>query len=238
MAYEERPIARQRVRRNSANADYPLTYQLVLPADGKVTPASATISTYGDHAADTVINDAVAMTVSGTLLTYAIDTTTVATWPNGQYRADLLITYSGTVYARHLRFDVVPYILDVNIGVDQLRALDDNVAGMRHGGDTDFKSLVAVCNQILQAKIETRVIEDERLLKDMLIDHTQLATAQLFFILSRIYLNRRDFDMHSQYLEDYESLLESAIGSARVDDTLSGTEPEDIGGVDDTRFEL
>lgn len=238
VAYEERNVARQKVRRGDTNDDNPLVYQLAPLDEGKVTPTSATITIYGDHASSTKIVDGASMTVDGTLLTYSVDTTTTSSWPVGQYRADIVVTYDSKTYPRHLRFDVVPYIFDMSITRDQLVALDDNVAGMLHDGDSDFKALIAACAAVMQARLETKAIQDKRLTQEMLIDHTQVAVAQRFYILSRIYLNRGKFDMHNQYRDEFDEIFASVVGGARYDTEQGGTEPEEIGGVDTVRFEL
>jgi len=67
MAFELRTLARPRVRRNDLNDDNPLVYQLVVPAEGKVTPTSATIAIYRDGSSTAVLA-ATAMTVVGTTL--------------------------------------------------------------------------------------------------------------------------------------------------------------------------
>jgi len=139
------------------------------------------------------------------------------------------VTYDSKTWPRHLRFDVVPYVLDINIGFDQLVAFDDGIRGMLHDGDSTFKALIAACNTVMQARIETKVVGDERILKDMLIDHHQLAAAQRFYILGRVWFNKKDYERYQDYKGDFEDMMEAALAGARYDTGLSGEEPAEIG---------
>lgn len=235
MAYEERNVARQKVRRDSENDDLPLQYQLLVNG-AKVTPTSATITVYRSGE-DTAVLDATAMTVSGTLLTYALDTTETEDFPNGAYRADIVVTYSSVEYAKHIIFDVVPYVFDVNIGLDQLVALDDSIRGMQHDFDTTFAPLINSCNDILQMRIEAKLVRDQRLKQDMIIDHSALAICQRFYILHRIFFNKDNFAKSEGYKEDFESSLDAVLSTIKYDTALEGEEPAEEGGVDETRFE-
>src|SRR3990167_3028058 len=163
MAFELRGMARQRVRYDSDNDDNPLFYQLVLDGQ-KVTPTSATISIYL-NGSTTALIDAAAMTLTGSILTYVLDATTEATWTKDTYRADIVITYSSKTYDRHILFDVVPYLFDANIGVDQLVSLDDTIRGMVHDNDASFKQLIVACQDVLKVKIEAKVAKDKKLVQ-------------------------------------------------------------------------
>ena len=117
MAYEHKPLRRQKVRYNNTNDDNPLLYQLVVDEE-KVTPTSATITIYAPGNSTALVTAAV-MTVTGTLLTYKPDTTTEASWPIATgYRADIVVTYATLTYDRHVVFDIVPYLLITGVARD------------------------------------------------------------------------------------------------------------------------
>jgi hypothetical protein len=234
MAFELRNMGRQRVRYDDANDDNPLVYQLVL--DGaKVTPSSGTIAIYknGESSASLA---ATAMTVSGTKLTYALDTTTETTWTKGAYRADVVVTYSAVTYPRHFLFDIVPYLFDQNIGIDQLIALDDGVRGMVHDGDPDFNVLIVACQDVLKAKLEAKVAKDKKLVQDMVIDHSALSIAYRFYILGRIWKNKGNDEKAADYFTEFSEIFDAVLSTLKYDTGLTGTEPTEPGGLEETRF--
>lgn len=237
MAYEERAIARQKIRYNNANTDRPLEYQLVVDGE-KVTTApdsAPTISIYR-NGSDTALVSGASMTVSGSKYTYAVDTTTTANFPTGSYRAEITILFSPTTYKRHLFFDVVPYVFEVNIGFDQLVALDDGIRGMQHDFDSQMGSLIEACNAILQVRLEAKVVKDKKLMTDMIIDSSSIATVQRFYILYRLWKNKGNEEKAEGYKEEYEALLDAVLSSIRYDTGLEGDEPVEEGGLDETRF--
>jgi len=235
MAYEQRNLRRQKVRYNDDNDDNKLEYQLVL--DGaKVTPTSATITIYKPGSTTAVVS-AASMTLSGSVLQYAPDTTTVANYPVDEgYRADLAITYSGVVYKRQLVFDVAKYLLDLNIGYDQLVAFDDSIRGMTHDGDEDFSELIESCRDVLQTRIESKVLEDGRLLENMILDNTRVATCARFYILSRIYMNKGDLERHDLYRNDFDQLFDAVLNSIQYDKAQGGEERAEMGGIQEVRL--
>ena len=57
---------------------------------GKTTPDTATISIYAPGGTTNLLTIAQSMTITGSILSYLVDTTTVASWPIGtSYRADI-----------------------------------------------------------------------------------------------------------------------------------------------------
>lgn len=230
MAYEQRYTGRQKIKYNNANDDRPLSYQLVLNG-AKVTPASAAITIYSP-VSSTAIVSAQAMTVTGTLLTYVVSTTTTASWPvESGYRAEVIVTYSTKTYERQFLFDVCKYILDLGVGFDQLVALDDSIRGMQHDGDADFSALIEACRAIIDNKIESRVLKDDKLRSQMILDPTRLIPAFEYFCHAQIARNNRDWEAHESYSTDFEKALNSALATIQYDADGAGHEPDEIGGL-------
>lgn len=235
MAYEQRPLRRQRVRYDHANADNPLVYQLVL--DGaKVTPTSATITIYRSGSTTALVT-AGAMTVSGTKLTCSVDATTEASWPieNG-YRADILVTASSVVYSRHMVFDVVKYLFDLNIGFDQLVALDDGIRGMAWDGDEDFSAVILACSEVMQAKVESKILGQGRLIQEQIIDPTRLAQAARFYMLAHIYRTKGNAERAGEYMGEYTEIWDALLSSERFDEGQDGSEDGEPGGSQEVRI--
>ena len=237
MTFELKRLGRQKVRYDSANDDNLLRYQLVV--DGaKVTPTSATISIYKPSSTTALIS-AVAMTVSGSFLTYQVQTTTEASWPvaNG-YRADIIVTYSTKTYDRTVLFDVVKYLLDLSIGFDQLVAFDDGVRGMLHDGQEDLYPLIEACRDVIQLRIEAKVLEDGQLIENMILDSSKVAVPALFYILHRLWFNKGDKDRSDKYERDYENMLRSVLSSIKYDKGQDGVEDATVGGLQPIRLVL
>ncbi len=221
--YEQRPMRRQRVRYNDANDDNKLVYQFAI--DGaKVTPTSATISIYASGSTTALVS-AAAMTASGTLLTYAVDTTTTASWPvaNG-YRADVIVTYGGVTYPRHFIFDVVKYVLKLNVNRDTLDAIDSAIQGMEHGGDEDFSPLIEFCKDEIQARIEAKVVEDRKLLQDMVLDYSGLEVCLAYRVLAQIWQNNGDTVRSESYKKQSDMLLSTVLSTMGYDQSQTGSE--------------
>lgn len=234
MAFELRELKRQRVRYDSANDDLPLQYQLV--DDGaKVVPTSATISIYRNGGTTALVSSA-AMTVSGSICSYVLDTTTEATWLKGAYQARVVVTAGGVTFDRHFFFDIVPFYFDPNIGFDQLVALDDGIRGMLHDGDPSFAALIQSCAAVLQAKLEAKVVRDRKLVQEMIVDHAPLASAFRFYILARIWENKGAPERADRYYKDFTELFDAILSSLRYDTGLSGAESSEIGKVTQVRL--
>lgn len=223
MAYELKPLARQKVLYDSQNSTNKLIYQLVI--DGvKVTPTSATITIYR-KGSTTALVSAASMSVSGTLLTYSVDTRTEASWPvETGYRADIAITYSTAVYPRHIIFDVVTYLLDLSIGVDQLIDIDDRVAGMVHNGSDDLPGLITAARSILQARLESKVLGDGKMIENAILDPSHFSTAACFYILSQLWFNKGDMDKANWYKSEYQTLSDAVLSNIRYDEDQDGSE--------------
>ena len=238
MAYEDRKLRRQRVKYDNSNASNPLVYQLVL--DGaKVTPTSAAITIY-EPGNTTALVSAAAMTVSGTTkLIYSVDTTTEADWPIQEgYRAEIAITASAVVYPRHLMFDVVRFLFDLNIGFDQLVALDDGIKGMGWDGDDDMSAVINSCSDVLQAKLEARILKGERLIQEQLIDSTKFAQAARFYILGHIYRTKDNPTRAGEYMGEFKELWDAVLSTQQYDKAQDGEEDAELGGIQDVRLVL
>jgi hypothetical protein len=229
MAYEERRLARQKIRYNNANDELPLVYQMVV--DGaKVTPDSATIAIY-KPGSTTAVQAAAAMTVSGTLLTYIEDTTTVADYPVDQgYRGDIVVTYDSKTWERHIIFDVATYVFIPNVGFDQIVALDDGIRGMAHDGDEDFSPLLEACRDDLQLMIESKIQGSGRLLEEHVLDPSRMAIPFRHYVLHRIWANKGNTDKRDMYAESFDMLFEAATGSLQIDAGQDGQEDQSVGG--------
>ncbi len=236
LSYETRHLGRQQLRYNSANSDIALLGQLVID-DEKVTPTSATIEIF-KPGSSTAVLAATAMTVSGTLLLKSgIDTTTVADFPlDTGYRADLAITYNSVVYYRHIVFDVVKYLFIPNVAFDQLVALDDGIRGMQHDGDADFSELIGACRDVLQMRLESKILGSRKLLSSAIIDTSRVSTAFRFLCLHQIWFNKGDADRAGEYKDRYNETLDAVLSSTLFDDDQDGQENSEIGGIQEVRF--
>lgn len=237
MTYTQRPVRRQRVRYDDANDDNVLTYQFTIGSE-KITPTSATITIYAPGSTTALVS-AAAMTVSGSLLTYAVDTTTEASWPVGNgYRADIVVTYSSVTYPRHLIFDVVKYVLTLNCTRDTLLSIDSNILGMDHAGDDDFSAVIESCKDELQVLLEAKIIESKKLLKDMVLDYSGLELCLAYRVLSRVWRNAGNHDTANEYKENYEEMWQAITSSLLYDVNQDGTEDNKPGVIQAVRLVL
>jgi hypothetical protein len=234
MTYEAKPIRRQKVRYDNANTDNPLRTQLVING-AKVNPTSATITIYRPGSTTALVT-AAAMTVSGSLLTYPVDTTTEASWPKEHgYRADVSIVYSTVTYKQTLVFDVVGYLLNLGIGRDQLLATDDTVRGMEWAGDEDFSEVIEAARDDIQLLIETKVIEDHQLIENMILDSSRIAIAARWYILHLIFFTK-DEDKSARCLEKFDKLFGALLAGIAYDKDESGEEEPQQGRVQPCRL--
>lgn len=234
MAYESRHLRRFKCRYNNDNDDNPLTYQLV--KDGaKVTPTSATIAIY-KPGVTTAVLAATAMTKSGTLLTYNIDTTTTADFPVGTgYRAHIVVTATDT-YEDQIIFDVAKLVPFGRISRDQLVALDDRVKGMEHAGDEDFSEIIEAVRDEVQLQVETKVINDNQLLEDMILDQSRLAVPSRFLTLAYV-LREKGFTEDADYWEGkYDSVIRMVLGGIKYDTNQDLEEDGKQGHIQTTRL--
>jgi hypothetical protein len=235
MSYELKPLMRQKVLYDNTNAANPIYYQLVI--DGaKVTPTSATATIY-KRGSTTALVTSGAMTLVGSILHYHVDTTTEASWPlDTGYRAELSITYSSVVHTRLVVFDVVRYLLDLSVGVDQLIDIDDRVAGMIHNGSDDMPGLVVAARSVLQARLESKVLKDKKLLENTILDPSNLATAACFWILAQLWFDKGETAKADWYRKEYEDLSEAVLNNLRYDEAQDGEEDAEPGGIQQVRL--
>jgi hypothetical protein len=235
MAYELKSLARQKVLYDNANATNPLVYQLVVNGV-KTTPTSATITIYR-RGVSTALVSAAAMTVSGTKLTYALSTTPEASWPiETGYRAELAITVGADVHRRHFVFDGVRLLLDLSIGVDQLVDIDDRVAGMVHNGDDDMPGLIVAARADLQARLESKVLGDGKMIENAILDPSHLSVAACYAILGQLWFDKGEMDRSNWYMDRYEKLTTAVLSNLRYDDAQNGEEDPESGGIQQVRL--
>lgn len=236
MAYESRPLRRQKIRYNSANSDAKLRYQLLLDGE-KQTPDSAPTITIYRPGNSTALVSAANMTLSGTVATYSADTTTVASWPvETGYRAEVATTVSTVVYTDSIIFDVCKFLLWMDIGADQLIAMDERVASMAHNSDDDFSELIEAVRDVLQLKLETRVLEDKQLLENMVLDKSRIAIPARYYVLAAIYEEKRDHEQADRYEEKADALWRSVVSSISYDRNQDLEEDSGVGGIQDFRL--
>lgn len=229
MAYEHRRLRRQKVRYNDANDDLPLQYQLLVD-DVKVTPTSATITIYAPGNS-TALVDAAAMTKSGTLLTYAVDTTTTASWPvDTGYRAHIITTYGGVTYPDDLYFDVAQFLLRFSVGYDQLLAVDEAVDGMTHAGDDDLAPVIGRTRDELQLLIEAKVIGDKKRLESMVLDRAAVEVPGALLVVSNIYRAKHDYEAATYWRERFDEMWRASMSAVRYDENEDLEEDSTIGG--------
>ena len=236
MAFEHRPLRRQKVRYDSDNADNALHFQLLLDGEKQTPDSAPTITIYAPGNSTALAEDA-DMTLSGTVATYSCDTTTTTSWPVAQgYRARVTTTVSTVDYLADLYFDVVRHLLRLDIGVDQLRAQDERLVAMQHRGDSDFSDIIEAVRDELQARIETKVIDDKQLMENMVLDVSRLSIPARFLILARIFEEKADYEAADRYLERFRELWRSTMSSIRYDTDQDQEENSRIGGVQETRL--
>lgn len=237
MAYEQRSLRRQKVQYDDANDDNPLVYQLV-DESGKVTPSSATITIY-EPGNSTALVTAASMTVTGTLLTYSVDTTTEASWPikNG-YRAELVITAGGETVPAVMIFDVVRFVLRTNIGYDQLVALDDGIMGSSHNNDEDYSPLIEAVRDEIQAMVETKLLSAERANESWFVDSSLISMVHRYKCLAQIWHTKESYDRRDWYDEKASNLFEQVVNTVPLDTNQDGEETDTETGFDQERLIL
>lgn len=216
MAYESRHLRRQKIRYENANDDAPLKFQLV--KDGaKITPTSATVTIY-DPSGDEVLA-ATALTVSGTLMTKAVSTTTVADYPvDTGYRAHVIVTHSGgTTEEEDFLFDVVKFLLDIPLGFDQLVARDDRVRALEWNGDEDLSEIIEACRDELQLLIETKAINDGQLLENMILDSSRVAIPFRQYVLAAIFEAKGQDEAAARYRDRYDMFWRAMLDGIKYD---------------------
>lgn len=235
MALESKQMRRRKVRFNSTNPDNPIVYQLVDNGE-ELTPTSATITIF-KPTSTTAVLAATAMTVSGTLLTFNVDTTTQANFPADRgFRADLAITSGGVIYTRHFIFDVATYLLHLDVDKDQLVAMDDEIRDMAWDGDEDFSEIINACRNVIQTRIEAKVLGDNKLLETMILSAESTAVAFRFYVLSMIFRVKGDVEKATFYREEYNAIFDAVLSSLQYDKDEDGQEDNEIGGIQEVRL--
>lgn len=237
MAYEYKALRRQRVRYNDDNDDNPLVYQLVID-DKKVTPSSATVTIY-KPGSTTAIVSADSMTVSGTLLTYAVDTTTTADFPEGEgFQADLAVTYSGTIYRHRIVFDVVKYILKLQLARDQILDRDDGLLGGEHAGDEELQGLITAARDEMQVMLEAKAFADKMVVENMVLDTSKLSICARLYVLEMFWRNKDNEDKADYYERRFDKMWSAFTHSVKYDKNLDGEEDSNADKIIHQRFVL
>jgi hypothetical protein len=171
------------------------------------------------------------------LLSYAVSTTTEASWPKETgYRAELAITASAVVYYRHLVFDVVGFLLDLAVGVDQLVDVDERIAGMVHNGSDDLPGLIMAARADLQARLESKVLGDGKLIENAVLDPSHLSVAASYYMIAQAFEEKGDHGQADRYFKRYESLTEAVLSNLRYDEGQDGDEDDSAGGIQQVRL--
>ena len=226
MAYTLRPLKRQKMRYDSPNADNKIIYQHIVDGE-KVTPTSATIAIYAPGEATATLA-ATAMTLSGTLLTYVLSTETEADYPVGEsYRAEITVTYNAVVYPKIIvMFDVVKFLLNMQLVADSIRDRDEGVMGGEHAGDEAFPGLLAAVRDELQLMIETRAFAEDQMLENMILDHARFAIVARLYFLECYWREKRDAEMADYYERKFRDTWRAFLDGIKFDKNVDGTEDE------------
>jgi hypothetical protein len=234
ISYEHRAMRRQKARYNSANSDNTLKYQRVLNG-AKVTPSAVTVSIYRPGNTTALVSDA-SMTITGTVAEYSIDTTTVADYPVQEgYRAHVKATISGVVYEDDLYFDVVKHLVHLDVGRDQLVALDDSVAGMIHDGDETLGNIIEAVRDIIHNKLESKMIDGKRLLENMVLDKSKLSIPARYLVLHFVHLSKQNFDAATVWEEKFNSAWREMLHGVKFDVNQDQEEDGRIGRIQQWR---
>lgn len=230
MAYESRHLRRQKVRYNSTNDDNLLVYQLLV-GEQKVTPTSATITIYAPGSTTALVS-AASMTVTGSLLTYAVVTTTTANYPiQTGYRAEIVVTYATKTYDRVVIFDVVKFLLDIGVGRDQLVSMDSRLSAMDHNGDGDFSEVIAAVRDEINHRLETKAHKDGQLVENMILDTSRVSIPARNLVLSQIFYNHGNTEEGKRYEDRFKELFGAMLSGISYDTGQEGEESAVQGGI-------
>lgn len=234
----DRNLRRQKVLYNSTNTSTPLMYNFSDLGDRvfpDVDAGDTLITIYPPTSTTALVSAANATTTITTYdasMTYAVDTTTTASWPvDTGYRADLTFTIGTTSYYRTLVFDVVKFIMHTGVTFKQLVAIDDGIQGMEHHADGEFVELIEACYNLLQLRIETKLIEDNRLVDSMFLDPSKVGLPHAMLCLEQIWANKGDMDRRDYYKEKFSEIWTAVLGGVNFDKDQDGQEDGSFGGV-------
>jgi len=165
------------------------------------------------------------------LLTYAVDTTTTASWPvDTGYRAHIITTYGGVTYPDDLYFDIAKFLLRFSVGYDQLLATDEAVAGMAHAGDEDLSPIIERTRDEIQLLIESKVLGDGKLLESMVLDRAAIEVPGVLLAVSNLYRAKHEYEAATYWREQFNELWRASIATIRYDSNEDLEEDTTIGG--------
>jgi hypothetical protein len=238
MSYEQQALRKQKILYNSAH-DYNRIRGQLIENGEKVTLTSAAITIRGPDS-DTALVSAAAMTVSGTLAYYELDTTTVATWPIAEnYRAEITFTMNNgsyTVPPQIYLFDIVRWWLHLPVGYDQLVAYDGAIQGMTNGDDDDLSRLIESCRDDFQIMIESKVVKDGGLMENMILDQSKVAVPFRLYILAQLWFSKGDKDRYEEYKARFRTMFDAAMSTMRFDTDQDGQVEAEMGGIQEVRL--
>lgn len=248
MAYEYRSIRRQKVRYNSDNADNLLIAPLVVDGakvalvgsgDGADT---ATISVYAPGSTTALVDeDDMDITDGDSYATYALDTTTVASWPIGAgYRADVTITDTSTTLVHKLAivFDIAPYLLGLWVTRDQLVDIDSEVNAMEWAGDETLAGKICAARDELQIRLESLATESGAALETMVLDPAKISVVMAYLVLAGLFGALGNEAKYARYEERWRELWKLWCGQIRLDTGHTGSEDDQPTVLHRARFVL
>jgi hypothetical protein len=228
MAYEFHRVGRQKLKYNSANSGNPLSMQLFTNGAKATITAGATNNVALYDPDGTVIGATNSPTLSGSIAKWTQDTTTVATWPIADgYKAvwTLLDADAAIIDGIVQIFDVARYLFTLDFGVDQLIDADDGLRGMSWDGAETFAGPITSVRDWVEARLESKVMGNQRLREQMILDSSRISTATILKVLSRIWRVKRNDELADHYEKEFESIWEAVMSTQPIDDDQAGTEP-------------
>ncbi len=237
MTWERKRLARQKVRYNDANDDAPLVYQHVVNGE-KVAITSATIAIYAPGGTTALVSGSLTVPDSpNTLNTYAVNTTTVASWPASKgYRADLVVTYNSKTYPRHFLFDVAKYVFVHQVTQDTLVGMNQRVRGMVWDDDEDLSNFITHCADEFQAKIEAKILDAEKMRMEWIADSSSADVAFALFCLSNFFHAFDDHEEGKRYGDRADTILSTVLSTYGFDKGEAGAESTKEGGIQELRL--
>jgi len=224
MAYEFRALRRQKALDGITNTAYPLKTALVLDGAKVNVDTTAKITIYKPGNATALVT-AASMTITGSLLTYAV-IATGSDWTVGQgYRGELVVVHGGVTYNGHIIFDVVNFLLLSDVTADQLIDRDDGLRSADWAGDDDLSGLIEATRDELQILVEAMAFDTgKHVLEDMIIDQGKFSTCHRIYCLEAFWRARENHDAADNYQRTFKTLWKAFVNSIKYDANQDGEE--------------